>query len=203
MASQSSHLNNAFFYYLPASLFLFVFVGISYIRTSMLSRSIYRKHSTPQSALPASERDNASKRTESARAESQMSSSVYAARCVIKTNVRNPILPGPQKYLTTHKAALAGVVREGFAFIPYLNEIHCSFSRPQGCFHGAWSSWHLQVVIVHLNRGYLCQIYSHFALFFLVGKRSERQKPAAARSALYSIFTGYASQYPSLHNSIP
>ena len=84
-------------------------------------------------------------------ARASMSSSTYAARGVLKTDKEIEICPA--KYPTTrHKAAEAGVMREGLAFIFNLNKIeHCSFSpsflffrtcmRRPGCFPGAWSSW--------------------------------------------------------------
>ena len=149
LSSQSSHLNNDSFYYLSASIFpfyhsflemryfsfFFFFVGLFSIcaRTSMLSSSIYRKHSaakrnqagTNSKAITCrSERDNASKQTELARAS--MSSSICSSQCS-QNQQRNRNLPGLQKY--KHSQSLAGVTREGFATISNLNKVEpCSFS---------------------------------------------------------------------------
>ena len=62
--------------------------------------------------------DNASKQTELARAS--MSSSIYTARYVLKTNRSIEICPA--KNTATHKAADAGVIREGLAFITNLSK---------------------------------------------------------------------------------
>ena len=108
------------------------------------------------------ERDNASKQTELTRVS--ISSSIHAAR-FLQTNGYDRNLPGLQKCTNPHKSSLAGVMREGFCLCFNLNKIRHRFLSPSffdvfltypcmrrpGCIPGAWSSWHLQVVSLHLK----------------------------------------------------
>ena len=106
------------------------------------------QHSTAQSTRTSStastrrsEGDNASKQTEVPRAS--MSSSIYTARCVLKTIVEIEICSAYKN--------VAGVFRGGFACTL------CSFSpsflfrpymRRPGFLGGPWGSWHLQVATI-------------------------------------------------------
>ena len=151
--------------------------------------------SPAQSSKPStcrSERDDASKQTESAIAS--MSSCIHTARCVPKTNEEIQICR-PKKIRERSQSSVAGVIREGLALIYNLNKLqHCSSSpsflwflydtcmRRPGCFAGSWSSSQLQVVSLHLVIN-LCPLHSHCVQFFLVSERSGR-KPPAQRSTL-------------------
>ena len=175
LASQSSHFNNAFFYS-PASLSpwfplffrraffsqTFVFVGLFLIGASMLSccrraSTPHTQHSKAQSALHKaastcrSARDNASKQRELARAN--MSSSIYTARCVLKTNEEIEICP--TKYTIqppTKQLKLVSCAKDSPLFpisrsyntntalsLCPLHVFRTCMRRP-GCFPGAWSS---------------------------------------------------------------
>ena len=90
-----------------------------------------------------------------------LSSSVYTARCVLKTNEEIPICPA-KIYNHTHKAAEAGVMLEGLACISNLNKVqHCSFSpsflcisympAASGLFSWSMELGLLQVVSLHLK----------------------------------------------------
>ena len=81
--------------------------------------------SSEASACP-SERDNASKQTELARAS--MSSSIHTVRCVLKTNAKIEICPA-YKVCNPSQSSLAGVVRQGYASSFNFSKIrHCSLS---------------------------------------------------------------------------
>ena len=111
-----------------------------------------------------------------------------------KNERRNQNLPHQKKYawyIHNHsQSSLAGVIREDTALLEDLSPrpygafrecIPCS-----GCFSSTWSSWHLQVVSLHLKSWTsLSASFGFCCMFFLVSERSGRRKPRAERSALY------------------
>ena len=122
---QSSHMNNAVFYYLPTSLFhffsffwrrafFFLFFCRPFFHVYSYIRVCCRRASTANTARQGaisptqsskastcrSERDNASEQIELARAS--LKSSIYTARCVER---RYRHLHGLPKYTSTHQAA--------------------------------------------------------------------------------------------------
>ena len=138
---------------------------------------LYRKHNTAshsaiiptQSSKPTtcrSERDNARKQTELAR--TSMSSSNYTARCALKTNEEIKICPVHQKYIqpltkqftvctrcydprkTICLYFLSQCVTYNALYLRPLIAFRACTRRP-GCFLGAWSSWHKEVVSSHLK----------------------------------------------------
>ena len=175
LASHISHLHNAFFYHLPASLFpcslffrrafvlslfIYFFVGIfcCWRRTPFTPHA---QHSTAQSA-PHKTAKQVRKQTELARASTYTSSS--SCSLCSQNERRNRNLPGLQKTQQLKQQLLAGVMREGFGFISNLNKMqHYSFSRsfffesrtcmrrPGCCYSGAWSSWHFVRQVVSLS----------------------------------------------------
>ena len=119
------------------------------------------QHSTPQSALTSnqsrtcrSERDDAIRQSWREQACSQASTT----RCVFKTNgdieicsVHNKIQPLKKQpsWCDARDLSLFPIsVRYNTA--PLFISYYTSMPRP-GCFPGARSSWHLQVVSLHLN----------------------------------------------------
>ena len=87
-------------------------------RASTASRAQQDTISPAQSRRASTSRlepGNASKQTELVKAS--MSLSIHIARFVLKTNQEIEICQA--KYETTHKAAKAGVTREGLAYIPF------------------------------------------------------------------------------------
>ena len=56
--------------------------------------------------------------------------------------------------------------------------------RRSGWYPRARSSWHLQVVSLHL-KSWTSPLHSHLVLFALISERSGRRKPPAERSASY------------------
>ena len=170
----------------------------------MLSSSIYRKHSTARRAWisPAhssiastrrSQRNNASKRTELARASA--SSSIYTDRCALQTN--REIEPFPAYDNIQPLSCLAGgVMSEGFAFVSsqdttlvFLSVLSISYMHAaSGLF-----SWSMELLafasrqfapkIVDLSVRFIRFFF--FAIFFLVSERSGRWKPPAEGRALY------------------
>ena len=73
----------------------------------------------------------------------------------------------------------------GSVFTSFFYAFRTCMRRP-GCFPGAWSSWHLQLVGLHLKLYILRSVsYAFCSKFFLVSERSGgRRKPHAERSAL-------------------
>ena len=120
-----------------------------------------------------SECDNASKQTELARAN--MTSSICSSLCS-QSQRRNRNVSG--QTVPAIKPQAAGDARRGYTFILFqnLNSIQHStlfhtylcdaYMRRPGCFPGAWSSSHLQVVSWYLIMD-LCPLDSHcFVLLF-------------------------------------
>ena len=179
---------NSAFYYLPVSLFSFFFFRrklsrlvpfcfcfcgpFSHLYEHAVEHLPQAQHSTAQhSAISPvqsskastcrSERDNASKQDRVGESQHVVEHS-YSPLCC-RNERRNRNLPGLHKYRPSRNS-LAGVMREGFAYVSNLSKVqHCSFSpsffccmyrvvwyfvytrmRRPGCFPGAWSSRHLQ-----------------------------------------------------------
>ena len=209
LAAQELPNNNAFFYYLPMGLFPFVFPPLkepsfrnfcgcgplfSYVRAccrrASTANTAQQGAISPAQSRKAStcrpERDNASKQAELATV--RMSSSIFTVRFVLKTKI---FFFARQQYTTTHKAAEAGVMREGLAFISNLNVKHNSAlslrpfyvfrtcMRRPGCFPGAWSSCIFAIrqfapKIVDLS----CSHNSYFVyILLLLSKRSGEIQP--------------------------
>ena len=111
----------------------------------------------------------------------------------------------PTKVYNSSRSSLAGVMCEGFAFIsnsirystalslrPFsMYFVHTCMRRP-GCFLGAWSSWRLHVVSLHLKSWTSLSASSAFCSI-LVSERSGWRNPPAERSALYIIRTACAT----------
>ena len=129
-----------------------------------------------------------------ARAESQHAvDHLYRSLCS-QNERRNPNLPGLQKSTSTHKAALAGVMRERFVVIFNLNKPHCSFSPSFQCISFMHAtpgllSWRMEL-LVFTSRQFAPKIVEisvrfirSLVIFFLVSERSARRKPPAERSA--------------------
>ena len=116
-------------------------------------------------------------------------------RCVQKNNQEIEIFPVWNTY--NHKQQLA--MREGIAatsfqsqhdttlFFIFRTYLYDACMQRPGCFPGAWRSWHLQVVNLHLITD-LCQLHFTLVLFkpFFVSERSGR-KLRAERSVFYTI----------------
>ena len=136
-----------------------------------------------------SERDNAGKQTELARA-STLSSSIQLAVCDHKNEPKKS-----KCLLPSTKILLCGVMREGFAC-----QVHCSKTsspsvlfrpnmRRPGCFGGPWSSWPLEAASLHRTPWTsLCDSVIRILFnYFFMSERSGRRKPSAERSALYYV----------------
>ena len=214
LASQSSLLNNALFYYLPASLFAFVpliftkepscsiflFCGLFLYVKSMLWLNVYQstastaQHSVinpAQSSKPStcrSERDNTSKQTRVG--GSQHVVEQFIACCVVETNEEIEICPAYkivqaltkqlrwcdtrrviclyfQSQYVTYNAALCRLPFHVFRVC-----MRCP------CSPGAWSSWDLQVVRLHLKSG--TALSASFAFCHILPcERAWRDAPAA------------------------
>ena len=178
--------------------------------TSSLSSSIYSsspastaqnstaQHNTAQSAL-----HKAANQVRAYRSATTQATRVCESQHVVehshsslrsKNERRNQNLPHQKKYawyIHNHsQSSLAGVIREDTALLEDLSPrpygafrecIPCS-----GCFSSTWSSWHLQVVSLHLKSWTsLSASFGFCCMFFLVSERSGRRKPRAERSALY------------------
>ena len=100
LASQSSHLNNAFFFCLRARIFYFaIFLEEPSFSHSFLDVRAYCRESTASTAQRTcrSYRGNASEQTELAKAESQyVGEHLYSSLCSLNER-RNQNLPGVQK----------------------------------------------------------------------------------------------------------
>ena len=155
------------------------------------------QHSTAQSTPTSSkastrrsERDNASKQTELARAT--MSSSIYTARCVLKTNEEIEICPAYKTYTSTiRKSSLAGVMLPVHCrTLPFLSVLFSSSMRAAPTLF----SWTMEL-LPSASRQFapktmdlsVRSVHSHLALFFLVSGRRGRRKLPAERSALYTL----------------
>ena len=186
-------MSNAFFYYVPASLFPclfsissfsnFCFVGLfSYVRACCrrASTAITAQRSQPctkqqSKYVPIGTRQR-KQADRVARAESQHVVEHLHSSLRSQNERINKKNCGLHKYTTTYKAALACVMREELAFISKLNKIHsslCPFCvfracmRRTGCFPGAWSSWHLQVVSLHLKSWTCLSAFFAFCFYSL------------------------------------
>ena len=161
--------------------------------TSMLSSSIYRKHSTARRNRPCAKQQSKVRAVQSATKQASRQSWRELVRRRAYTQLaafskrRKKSKSARQKYATTHKSAEAGVMREGPTFISNLNETqHGSFSPSFLCIsyeymHAAsglfsWSmellnfaSRHFVSKIVDLSVQFIRVL---FYIFFLVSQRS-------------------------------
>ena len=164
------------------------------------------QHSKAQRNQPAqeakastrrSERDNASKQTELARAS--MSSSIYTARCVLRNERRNRNLPGLRKYTFTKEQLSWCDVACTLLFLSALSTSSMQCHAASGLF--PWILGLLAFIrkspLSISDHGPLCLstfMHSHFVQLFLGSERSGRPKPHAERSALYLVSDWHAIQ---------
>ena len=135
LGSESAHLNT--FYYLPASLFHFYLLEDSSFSNfcsswafSICLRAYCRRPSTASTAqriqpctkqhskyvpIRARQRKQADRVDESREPACRRTSDIIQLAMFSKRRIKN--LTGPRKYKTTHKAAVAGAMREGFVII--------------------------------------------------------------------------------------
>ena len=222
LASQRSHLNDAFLYYLRKEIFSFFhsvlkeepyfpYFYFSCVCTTYIciracccraSSDIYyhtactAQHSTAQSTRTSSkastrrsDRDNASKQNELARA--RMSSSLHTARCVLKTNKKSKS-SRPSKLYSHSQRSLAVVMREGFACTLLFIFTVVSISPVHGS--SGLFSWTMELLAFE-NHQFTRKtmdlsvrfMHSRYVQLFLVSERSGRRKPPAKRRALYLV----------------
>ena len=140
-----------------------------------------------------SECNNASKQTELARASTCRRSFPQHAESSKRTKSKSALQKYTSKYnydcCTSIHTALVWCAKDWSLrvastsiryntalFLSPLHVFRTCLRRPG--YPGAWSSWHSQVVSLHLNRGPLCPLHSHFVLYFLV---SESEAPCILR----------------------
>ena len=171
---KSSHLNNALLYYLPPSLFPFLcffeapfsifffhVCGPFFCMYEHGVSSIYRNHSTTRRSHPSQSSKASREFGSSQHVVEHLYSSLRSRSERRKINSARPTIIYNRE--VGHFAVnINSVTRERFAIISNFNKIkRCPFSpsffyvfrtcmRHPGCSPGAWSSWHLQVVILHL-----------------------------------------------------
>ena len=166
--------------------FLMVFVAFFiHVRKSMLSSSIYRKHSTARlAALHKAAKQVRADQSATTQAGRQSWRELACRRAFMQSlrsqnERRHRLLPGLRKCTSTPDAAYSWChARKLCLFFSNIKDTtlqHCSFSpsfqyvfrtctRRPGCFPGAWSSWHLQVISLHLKSWTDASAHSRFVL---------------------------------------
>ena len=165
-----------------------------------------------------SECDNASKQTELARAS--ISSRSYLQFAVFsKINEEIEVCPLKNVYTTTLSWWCAkglpffvsnlDTIQHSDEYVVFRTCLRDACTARPGCFPGAWSSWQLQVVSLHLFLD-LCP-RQHIVLFqyFLVGERSGRKPPARSEAPcklvplqIKKITRRKSQKHPRLHPTL-
>ena len=104
-----------------------MYAVLHFVCTSMMSSRTYHKHSTVQSALRKTAKQahvNQSSTTQAGRQElarASMSSSIHAARYVLRTDEEIELCLAYKKVYNSSQSSFAGVMREEFPFASILN----------------------------------------------------------------------------------